>query len=268
MLKRELRGSPVPCVSLCAWCYNASPASVHRNKAPSRASPDLTPACAPIVPTTAPAPTRATPSGGVVPTSTPTRVTPSGGVSKTDTDANTGSRHSWTTPTPTTAAPGHSRATSAPAGTVPASTAPSSSSEPAVDAGAMKAAAAEPRPRRGVGRNQRRTQSYDDQCNHCFPEHEDLAIELKKTLTKLVRISLVPAQDHHRIGNSGCSAKGMARPYGLQSGTSVGFKKPMRHTPYWILADAHSRTFHPRSSFRTGGRSAGGTRDSTIEVSR
>jgi hypothetical protein len=134
--------------------YDASPANVHRNKAPSRGSPDLTPACAPIVPTTAP--TRATPSGGVAPTTapTPTRVTPSGGVSKTNTNANTGSRHSWTTPTPTTAAPGHSRATSAPAGTVP-----SSSSEPAVDAGAMKAAAAEPRPRRGVGRNQRRTQS-------------------------------------------------------------------------------------------------------------
>jgi hypothetical protein len=158
----RVRGSPVPCISLCPWCLTmASPANVHRNKAPSRTSPDLTPACAPIVPTTAtaPTPTRATPSDGVVPTTAPTRVTPSGGISKTKTNANTGSRHSWTTPTPATAAPCHPRATSAPTGTVPSSTAPSSSSEPAVDAGAMKAAAAEPRPRRGVGRNQRRTQS-------------------------------------------------------------------------------------------------------------
>jgi len=242
---------------------DASLANVHWNNAPSRASPDLTPACAAIVPTTAPAPTRATPSG-VVPTSapTPTRVAPSGSVSNTN--ANTGSRHGWTTPTPTTAAPGHSRATSAPAGTVPASTAPSSSSEPAVDSGAIKAAAAEPRPRRGVGRNQRRTQSYDDQCNHCFPEHEDLAIELKKALTKLVRICLVPAQDHHRIGNSGYSAKGMARWVAKRHERRV----QEANAPRTILADARSRTFHPRSSFRAGGQTAGGTRDSTIEVSR
>jgi hypothetical protein len=195
-------------ITLSLLSYDVSPASIHRNKAPSRASPDLTPACAPIiVPTSAPAPTLATPSG-VVPTSAPapTRVTPSGGVSKTDTNANTGSRYSWTTPTPTAAAPSHSRTTSAPAGTVP-----STSSDPAVEAGAMKAAAAEPRPRRGVGRNQRRTQSYDHQCNRCFPEHGNLAIELKQTPTELVGISLVPAQDYHFIGIQGYSARRMTR---------------------------------------------------------
>jgi hypothetical protein len=92
----------------------------------------------------------------------------------------------------------------------------------------MKAAAAEPRPRRGVGRNQRRTQSYDDQCNHCFPEHEDLAIELKKTLTAgylwfLPRIIIASAIQVIPL---------RGWPDGLQSGTSVGFKKPMRHTAY------------------------------------
>jgi hypothetical protein len=56
---------------------------------------------------------------------------------------------------------------------------PSTPSEPAVDANAMNAAAmhttaAEPLCG-GVGRNQRRTQSYDSHCNHCFFEHEDLA---------------------------------------------------------------------------------------------
>lgn len=134
---------------------DALPADVHRNGAPSPASPDLTPTRAPIIPTvvpaTAPAPARPA----------PTRTAPGDGASKTQTRANTCRRQARTAPPPTTSAPGYSRATSAPAttptGTAPAA-APSTSSEPALDADAMKAtAAAEPDPRRSVGGNERRS---------------------------------------------------------------------------------------------------------------
>ena len=156
-LKREL-GEAQSLVS-----YGGSPASVHRNHAPTPTSPDLAPACAPTSPTAVPAVVPI-----IAPTTAPTRVPtrppsscvgiPSTGAGKAQTHANTRSRNGRSAPTPTTTAPAYSRDTSV----------------PAANADAMKAAAAEPCPRGGVGGNERRTEGSDGQYNQRFPEHEDL----------------------------------------------------------------------------------------------
>ena len=163
-LKREL-GEAQSLVS-----YGGSPASVHRNHAPTPTSPDLAPACAPTSPTAVPAVVPI-----IAPTTVPTRVPtrppsscvsiPSSGAGKAQAHANTRSRNGRSAPTPTTTAPACSRDTS-----VPAATAPPASNDP----DAMKAAAAEAGPRRGVGGNECRTEGSDDQYDECFPEHEDL----------------------------------------------------------------------------------------------
>src|ERR1700751_3735662 len=133
------------------------------------------PACAPTSPTAVAAVVPI-----IAPTTVPTRVPtrppsscvsiPSSGAGKAQAHANTRSRNGRSAPTPTTTAPACSRDTSVPATTAPPTTAPSASTDP----DAMKAAAAEAGPRRGVGGNECRTEGSDDQYDECFPEHEDL----------------------------------------------------------------------------------------------
>lgn len=179
--------------------YEASSANVHRNGTPAPAGPDLTPARAPTVPTNASPTTVPTIVPTVVPAIVPSPAwsAPGRGAGKTQTYADTCGRQGRTTPADATSAPSHSRTAPAttPTGSTPAGTnharassakghvcaspaeactAEAASNKAAVDAAALKAATAEPGSRGGVGRNQSRRQSCDDQCTYCFPQHEDL----------------------------------------------------------------------------------------------
>ena len=147
----------------------ASPANVHRSHPPAPTGPNLAPTCAPATPTTTPT---IVPIVAPPPIRAPGSVRiPGGCAGKTQADAR---RNSRTAPTPTTSAPSHSRshsrASSAPGTSAPSATTPPASSDP----DAMKAAAPEGGPCRGVGGNKGDAQGCDHHCNERFLQHEDL----------------------------------------------------------------------------------------------